>query len=412
MSADTKKTEFDLFSDPLPCSEPVDPERLLNDLVSTLRRFIVASEHQIIAAAFWIIHTYLIGSFENSPIAIINTPERACGKTLFQTVLGKLVYRPLSSANASLSALFRAVEKWGPTILIDEADTFFKDNYDLQGMINAGYGKDGCILRTVARGDGYDTVRFKVYGAKSIAGIALQKHLPDSTLSRGIIFNLRRKLKHEKVERLRYADAEDFTSLSSRIARFAEDNEEQIEKIRPELPERLSDRAQDNWEPLFKIAHCVGGNWIDRVRQASLDLSKDFDSISVSSNELLHDIKEVFDESGNQRISSANLIETLSEDQDKAWATYNRGKPITPRQIATMLGHYGISPKTVRLGPHSTPKGYEISQFEDAFSRYLQLDNSTSQSNPIDSDPSLSEKDPLTTSTHYEGVLADDGEIY
>jgi putative DNA primase/helicase len=400
MSSDTTKTDTGLFSDPDPCSEPVDPEQLLADLVNMLRRFIVASEHQIIAVAFWIVHTHLTGSFENSPIAIINAPERACGKTLLLNVLERLVYRPLSSANASPSALFRAIEKWGPTILIDEADTFFKDNFDLQGMVNAGYGKDGCVLRTVARGDGYDTVRFRVYGAKAIAGIALQKHLPDSTLSRGIILNLRRKLKHEKVERLRYADAEDFTFLTSKIARFAEDNAEQIENIRPELPERLSDRAQDNWEPLYKIAHCVGEKWVDLVRQASLDLSKDFDSISVSSNELLHDIKEVFDESGNQRISSANLIETLSQDQEKAWATYNRGKPISPRQIANMLGHYGISPKTVRLGPHSTPKGYEMSQFSDAFSRYLQdvdVEETTQQ---------------LLPPTGAGVVVDDDGEIY
>lgn len=35
------------------------------------------------------------------------------------------------------------------------------------------------------------------------APIALEKHLPDSTLSRGIVINLRRKLPHEFVQRLR-----------------------------------------------------------------------------------------------------------------------------------------------------------------------------------------------------------------
>lgn len=53
-----------------------------------------------------------------------------------------------------------------------------------------------------------------------------------------------------------------------------------------------------------------------------------------------------------------------------SWATHNRGKPITPRQLAKLLSGYGIKPKTVRFG-NSTPKGYERSQFDDAFARYL-----------------------------------------
>ena len=101
MSFDPTKTDTGLFSDPDPCSEAVDPEQLLVDLVNILRRFIVASDHQIIAVAFWILHTHLIGSFDNSPIAIINAPERVCGKTLLLNVMERLVYRPLSSANAS-----------------------------------------------------------------------------------------------------------------------------------------------------------------------------------------------------------------------------------------------------------------------------------------------------------------------
>jgi putative DNA primase/helicase len=64
------------------------------------------------------------------------------------------------------------------------------------------------------------------------------------------------------------------------------------------------------------------------------------------------------------------LIAELLEDGEKPWATYNRGKSITPRQLAKLLAGYGIQSKTVRFGA-STPKGYELSQFADAFARYL-----------------------------------------
>ena len=96
---------------------------------------------------------YLFTLFGISPLLIINAPERACAKTLLQTVLAKLCCRSLSAANATLSALFRSIEKWKPTLFIDEADTFFRDNVELHGMVNAGYQRDGFLLRSEAVGD-------------------------------------------------------------------------------------------------------------------------------------------------------------------------------------------------------------------------------------------------------------------
>jgi putative DNA primase/helicase len=40
------------------------------------------------------------------------------------TLLGALVPRACPASNITTAALFRAVEKWQPTPLIDEADTF------------------------------------------------------------------------------------------------------------------------------------------------------------------------------------------------------------------------------------------------------------------------------------------------
>jgi putative DNA primase/helicase len=71
------------------------------------------------------------------------------------------------------------------------------------------------------------------------------------------------------------------------------------------------------------------------------------------------------------KISTADLIEALIVDTERPWATYNQGKPISPRQLAKHLAAYGIKSKTVRLGYAETPKGYERSQFDDAFERYL-----------------------------------------
>lgn len=54
----------------------------------------------------------------------------------------------------------------------------------------------------------------------------------------------------------------------------------------------------------------------------------------------------------------------------RPWATYNRGNPLTPRQLANRVSEYGIEPKTIRFSS-GTAKGYEREQFEDAFDRYI-----------------------------------------
>jgi hypothetical protein len=82
--------------------------------------------------------------------------------------------------------------------------------------------------------------------------------------------------------------------------------------------------------------------------------------------QLLSDIPEIF---RGERLSSEDLCEALRELEDRPWA--DDGCAISQRHLARLLKPFGIAPKSVRLGPHNTPKGYMAAQFEDAFARYL-----------------------------------------
>lgn len=357
------------FAEPEPWSEPVDPAALLSELSQTIRRFIVLEAHQADAASLWVAFTWFVDVVEVAPLAIINAPEKACGKSQLLTLTAWLVARPLSAANSSPAFLFRAVEKWSPTVLIDEADTFIRDNEELKGLVNAGHTRQNAFVGRVV-GDAHEPKLFNVWGAKALAGIALEKHLPDATMSRAIVFNMRRKLPGERVQRLRDAEASLFSILSSKLARFAEDCRDTVKTLRPSLPEALSDRAQDNWEPLLSIAECAGPEWLSRATRAALALSGSGESAQSAGNELLEDIRDVFESKHVERISTTDLIAALVNDEEGAWATYNRGRPLAPRQLGKMLKAYGIASKNVRLGYEQT-KGFERAQFADAFSRYL-----------------------------------------
>jgi hypothetical protein len=85
------------------------------------------------------------------------------------------------------------------------------------------------------------------------------------------------------------------------------------------------------------------------------------------------------------------LLSGLIADPEAPWATYNRGKPLTPRQLSRLLEPYGIHSKTVRFGPHDTPKGFELTQFQDAFSRYLSAAPKVEA--PVDETPKIASGD-------------------
>ena len=346
--------------------DDVNPVELFDDLVRCVQRFIICEPETAQAAALWAGMTWFMDVVQVAPLAVISAPEKRCGKSQLLFVLGRLVQNPQMASSISPAALFRVIDAWKPTLLLDEADAFMKDNEELRGLINCGHTRDSAyVIRVV--GDSHEPTKFNAWSAKAISGIG---YLAETLMDRSIVLELRRKMGNEHVDRIRHAEPDYFKTLSSKLARFADDYRETIRKSRPQLPDALNDRAQDNWEPLLAIADSVGGHWPETARKAALKISGD-DSASVSIGvELLSDIQEIFEAKKISRISTADLVIALCEDDEKPWATYSRGNPIKAGAVSKKLSGYGIRSKTIRLGL-ITKKGFERSDFEESFSRYL-----------------------------------------
>ena len=359
------------FADIEPWHEAINPAQLLDELTSTILRFIVLDKHQAQTAALWVSACWFVDVIQCAPLALINAPERACGKSQLLTVMAKLAPRAAQASGISPSVLFRMIEAHKPTLFVDEIETVLKDNEDLRGLINAGHTRDSAFVwRSVAKGDDFEPKRFSVWGMKAIAGINAIK-LAETVTSRSIVFELRRKTVSESVERLRRAEAGLFEALASKLARFRDDYIEAVQQARPDLPDALGDREQDNFEPLLQVAMVAGSHWLDTATNAALKLSGAMQAPMSSANELLADIKEIFEAKEVIKITTSELIAALCEDTEKSWATYNRGKPLSPRQLSTKLRDYGITSKDLRFGYDGVKKGYEANQFNDAFTRYL-----------------------------------------
>ena len=364
------QSNADFFESITPFSNPVELKKLLEELEEVFKRYAVLPEHVTTALALWCVFTYLIDVMDIAPILVISSPEKRCGKTTLLSILLKLVYRPLPASNISAAALFRAIETWKPTLIIDEVDTFIKNSDDLRGIINSGHTRPTAyVIRTV--GDDHTPKQFSTWGAKVIAVIG---DVPDTINDRSIIISLKRKPSHERIEKIRNADPLIFDNLRSKLLRVANDNTGIIKNIRPSFPAdiNISDRALDNWEPLLAIAGLAGEDWINKVYKAAQALSlNEADTTSVGV-ELLQDIQKIFIEKNITEISTKDLIEALCEDEESRWVTHNfkgNDKRITARQISRILKEYKIKSKNVRFG-QEVPKGYEKTQFEDAWKRY------------------------------------------
>ena len=353
------------FSVDVPWDDPVELTELLNKIEHTIRRFIICTPEVATATTLWVTMTWFMDVVQVAPLAVIAAPEKRCGKSMLLSLIGKLSAKSLPSSSISPAALFRSITAWEPTILLDETDATLKDNEELRGLINSGHTRDTAFV-VRCEGDDHTPKKLSTWAAKALAGIG---HVADTIMDRAIVLELRRKMPNETVERIRYAEPNLFNNIRSKLARVADDNSELIRQSRPPLPESLNDRAQDNWEPLLAIAMVAGGEWLQRGTKAALKLSGDDSSTQTIGIELLTDIKDIFDEKNIDRIRTKDLIDSLCEDDEKPWCGFNKGKEMSPRQLANRLKGYGITSKTIRIG-HTMSKGYKKQQFEDAFLRY------------------------------------------
>jgi len=358
-----------IFADVEPWSKPVDGAELLDDVTHALARHVIAEKETLRAAALWATFTWLVDVVQIAPIANITAPEKRCGKSVLLTALGKLVNRPLQVSNIGPAALFRSIELWSPTLLIDEVDAFLAAHEDARGILNAGFTRDSAVvIRCV--GDDHIPTPFNVWGAKALCGIG---RIADTLADRSVPLRLRRRTPGESVENLRHSDPALWEQLRSRLARFAQDNSDAIGKARPKPIEGLNDRANDSWEPLLAIADQVGAHWPKSARTAAIalhGLEGDAPSVGV---ELLADVKAASESRNAPKMFSADLLEQLVADDEAPWATWNRGKAMSARQLSARLADFGIKSKDIRLGSINK-KGYDKSDFRDAFDRYLSAD--------------------------------------
>jgi hypothetical protein len=289
----------------------------------------------------------------------------------------------------------------------------------VRGFLNAGYRRGNKVPRCVGEGSRMSVREFDVFAPVAIAGIG---KLPPTTETRAIVVHMKPRTKGEPVERFRLRKVRpDAEALCARWEAWATANTGRLADAEPDLPDELSDRMQDVWEPLLAIADLAGGEWPARARAAAVELYRNRGEDEESlGRRLLADIRSVFDdpelelvydEEKGAAIASRGLATALAEIEGAPWAEFGKDdQPISANKVSRMLKKFGIRPDQHWVAGRNL-RGYLRSDFEDAWSRHLpeQSDRGAEVLGPKPSKgngPNTS--DPLTLSPGA-GDAGDDG---
>jgi putative DNA primase/helicase len=357
-----------------PAANEVSAIRLLSDIVARIKRHVVVPDEAALVVALWVMLTWVHDKITFSPILLVTSPEPNSGKTTLLDLIKFMVRRGFGAVGATGPVLYRSIEKWGPTFVIDEADDAFVDNPDLRQVVNSGWTPGTGVPRCDP--DTHEPMMFPTFCPKALG--MKGKKLPDTTMGRTIVIEMRRKLASEEVAEFRHIDDEVSAEVRTRLARWGQDNAEAIGKARPARPAGFINRLGANWEAIFAIADSVSKETGEKAREAATLLALGGGVATSTRLELLADIREIFDREGKDQLSSLVLCAKLAADEEKPWREWGpKFQPITQRALADLLAGFRAGEGVKKIEPDKLyfegvrARGYRRADFEDAWRRYL-----------------------------------------
>ena len=358
----------DVVEELTPWPESVDGVALMDSIAGSFQRHVVLPDGARTVVTLWSIGSFCMDAWRIWPKLLITSPEKRCGKSTLLEALEGVCYRPLLTSSITASSLFRCIEEWTPTLLIDEADTFAKDNDELNGIINAGHTKrTATVIRSEKDGDGFKPKKFSVWCPQVIAGIKNQR---DTLHDRSIHIQMRRKLPGESAQKMPFDYFEQQQAIRRQCLRWAADNITRLKTASPTVPNYGNDRAEDNWNPLFAIAEMVGGQWPDSVLKAYQVMNVGIDDDDTIGPMILSDMREIFGGTSCGVIHSDDLVASLIGLEERPWCEWRHGKPLTKISLARLLKPFSIKSRQIKIGKINR-NGYQKKDFQDAFNRYL-----------------------------------------
>jgi hypothetical protein len=144
--------------------------------------------------ACFVMATWICEDFKVVPYLFFLGPL-ASGKTRALECLNELCYRSIMAASMSAASLFRALEAWHPTLLLDETEIYNRESMiEVLALLNSGYRKGQFAIRIEKLQQGCPQIAmFETFGFKVLAGT---EELAATLQSRCIITAMSKAVRH------------------------------------------------------------------------------------------------------------------------------------------------------------------------------------------------------------------------
>jgi hypothetical protein len=155
-------------------SEPADygdEAALVSRIRDFVRRHVEVSEDFELIATYYILFTWVYDAFHEVPYVRVRGGYGS-GKTRFLLTVGSLCRLPIfASAASTVSPIFRLLDSFRGTLIMDEGDFRFSDEKaEVVKILNNGNAKGFPVLRTeVSPKKEFDPRAYNVFGPKIIA---------------------------------------------------------------------------------------------------------------------------------------------------------------------------------------------------------------------------------------------------
>jgi hypothetical protein len=361
---------------------------VLDSALNETKRYVFGHSAELAMVVVWCLLAHFMHhgviTLPVCPRLAIKAAAFRCGKTTLLEVVENMVPRPEAHGGALSEATFRhLVDEHHVCVLIDEADSLFrrhsKDGH-LLAMLKSGHRRS--TAHTMHMEPSPDGRGWQLHRASTWAPLAYTQvgRLLDGAMEdRALSAHLPRARRGEVADHLVNGASPELRLIRQKFARWAAD---QTTMPDIEQPDFLYNRDGDNWMPLLRLAHLIGGAWPDRILSAArLALGRNEPEIGITVVGILHDIREAFGE--RAEIATTELIEKMRglPEQSSEWDFANGGRPITATFLAKWLRTVDIESLRLTTGKQDR-RGYTREQFTEVWDRYLQPTGDTHTAAP------------------------------
>lgn len=326
-----------------------DDERLLDDVRAWFARYVATMTlADLDLLALWAVHTHVAVETYTTPRLQLDSPVPSSGKTTTMEHLQRLCANAVLMAAVSSSALLVRMLEAGPrTLLIDEADRSLRpdkpETADVIAVLNSGYkrGATRPVLVPV-KGGGWESREMATFAPVALAGNA--PNLPADTATR----TLRVLLMPDVDNTVEESDWEliepDAEALAARIVEWCDTHRDTIRGNRPSMPDGVTGRFREKWQPLARVAAVAGGRWPAAVAAMA---RADVEQVALDREDgmiadrphvvLLRHVADVWPE-GEAFVPTAQLVGALVATWPQVWSVESAyGKDLTAQRFGRML---------------------------------------------------------------------------